>query len=146
MLRQAALVCFEPGWAAHLMSIARYAAAAPRSTHASGSTAAGTRGGACRRAYIQNHFGEAPADCRSGREGGGEGGRDYKVESMIEDYEPCRPVPCRPEPCRPVPCRPVPCRPEPCRPVQNPAGQYPAGQYPAGQNPAGQYPAGQPIQ
>lgn len=50
VLRQAAIVCYEPTWETNLMAMTTYAADT----------------GGCRRAAIQLHFGEAPAMCRCG--------------------------------------------------------------------------------
>ncbi|KAK9814024.1 hypothetical protein WJX73_009544 [Symbiochloris irregularis] len=47
VLRQAAVVCFEPGWQGHLFGMARFASALS----------------GCRRSTICRHFGEAPAAC-----------------------------------------------------------------------------------
>lgn len=72
-LRQAAIVCFEPSWQPNLTAIMAYAAAAPTpagapggaSTSAAASASAPASGAArCRRAVIQRHFAEAPAECR----------------------------------------------------------------------------------
>ncbi|GLI58828.1 hypothetical protein VaNZ11_000592 [Volvox africanus] len=55
-LRQAAIVCFEPTWQPNLQAMMKYAAAGP---------SGGTDGSSsCRRAIIQRHFAEAPAECR----------------------------------------------------------------------------------
>ncbi len=73
-LRQAAIVCFEPSWQPNLTAIMAYAAAAPTpavapggassSASASANTAPASAASRCRRAIIQRHFAEAPAECR----------------------------------------------------------------------------------
>ncbi|KAG2491389.1 hypothetical protein HYH03_010180 [Edaphochlamys debaryana] len=76
-LRQAAIVCVEPTWERNLHAMMSYAAASTAAAHsaaagaaggsaaaAGGSGAGGGGGSACRRAIIQRHFAEAPADCR----------------------------------------------------------------------------------
>ncbi|KAG1663204.1 hypothetical protein FOA52_011297 [Chlamydomonas sp. UWO 241] len=47
VMRQASIVCMEPSWSDNLFGIARYANAT----------------GTCRRAAMQHHFAEAPAEC-----------------------------------------------------------------------------------
>ncbi|KAG2445794.1 hypothetical protein HXX76_000398 [Chlamydomonas incerta] len=79
-LRQAAIVCVDPTWQSNLTAMMRYASAAPSAPAAAaaaqgGAAASGGGGGVghqhphphqagCRRALIQRHFAEAPADCR----------------------------------------------------------------------------------
>ncbi|KXZ55835.1 hypothetical protein GPECTOR_2g1386 [Gonium pectorale] len=65
-LRQAAIVCFEPSWQTNLAAIMNYAAASPGAAQQGAPAAggAGGGGGGCRRAIIQRHFAEAPAECR----------------------------------------------------------------------------------
>ncbi|GIL70438.1 hypothetical protein Vretimale_3595 [Volvox reticuliferus] len=55
-LRQAAIVCFEPTWQPNLQAMMAYAAAGPSGVADFSSS--------CRRAIIQRHFAEAPAECR----------------------------------------------------------------------------------
>ncbi len=64
-LRQAAIVCFEPTWQPNLSAMMAYAAAGPAGVGGScGGSGRGEGAAGCRRAIVQRHFAEAPADCR----------------------------------------------------------------------------------